>query len=442
MATQMEIAPDAAVLPQEISDRIVSSKAYGLWDEIHDDLAWIRANAPLAIAKPRGFDPFWMVSKHADIKEIGRQPQIFNNADMRYPYSRTALISQTAAEALVREAEASGGATSVHSIVGMDPPQHGVYRKLTFRDFAPKGIKVLEDQIRELAAESMGELAATGGRCDFAKEIAMPYPMRVILSLLGLPRSDEEMMLKLTQEYFNPQDPELNQTGAETDESNAQPSAHETLRAYFEFFNELTEDRRRSPREDIASTIANAVIDGEPINNWIATSYYITILTAGHDTTSSSTAAGVWALAENPEIFRQVAEDRSLIPALVEESIRWATPLIHFMRTATQDYTLRGQEIRKGDWLMLNYVSGNDDEEVFDNPREFRLDRQNNQQISFGFGAHVCLGQHLARMEMKIFFEHFFNTVASLEMAGPGKRNHSMFVGGIKSVPINFTLKV
>ena len=201
-----------------------------------------------------------------------------------------------------------------------------------------------------------------------------------------------------------------------------------------------TESRRREPTGDLASTVANATINGKLISNWDATSYYITILTAGHDTTSSSLAGGIWQLADDPAQFAKVKADRSLIPGLVEEAIRWTTPINHFMRTAVQDCVLRGQQVRAGDWLMMSYLSGNRDEEVFADAGQFDVERKPNPQISFGFGAHVCLGQHLARMEMNLLFEELFNRVENIAIAGTPKRTNSVLVGGVKSVPVSFSM--
>lgn len=420
-------------LPDRIARTVVSARAYGEWEQLGRDLAWARTNMPVGIVDAPGYDPFWLVSKHADIQEIGRQPLVFSNNG-----HRAALISKLGEQAMIAAASAADAPPTLHALVVMDPPVHAAYRKLAFADFAPKGIKGLEDDIRVLARESIGEMAGLNGRCDFSRDVALRYPMRVILSILGVPRSEEDRMLRLTQEYFNPQDPDLNQTGVIVSDAEAMPTAHETLEAYYDYFNALTGDRRQFPTSDIASAIANSRLNGKLIDHWSATSYYITILTAGHDTTSSSTAAGIWALAQYPEQFARVKADRSLIPGLVDEAIRWATPVNHFMRTATRDYVLRDQRIAAGDWLMLSYPSANRDEDVFEAPNEFRVDRPRNQQISFGSGAHVCLGQHLARMEMRIFFEELLERLETVELSGPVTRNHSVFVGGIKAVPINF----
>lgn len=156
---------------------------------------------PLAVAEPEGYDPFWVVTKHADVQEVGRQPQIFTNGDPRTKGSRLALISQNALAAMTRAVE-RGERANVRSVVGMDAPEHGVFRKLTFADFAPKGVRGLEDDSRRLARESIDEMAARGGTCDFASDVAGRFPLRVILSILGIPRSDENMMLRLTQHFF------------------------------------------------------------------------------------------------------------------------------------------------------------------------------------------------------------------------------------------------
>ena len=169
-------------------------------------------------------------------------------------------------------------------------------------------------------------------------------------------------------------------------------------------------------------------------------SYYIIVATAGHDTTSSSTAGAIWALAENRSEFAKVKADPSLIPGLVDEAIRWMTPVKHFMRSATADTELRGRAIAKGDWLMLCYPSGNRDEEVFDDPYAFRVDRKPNRHLAFGYGAHPCLGQHLAKMEMRILWEELLPRLQSLELAGEPKLTQASFVNVPKSVPIRFAL--
>lgn len=186
--------------------------------------------------------------------------------------------------------------------------------------------------------------------------------------------------------------------------------------------------------------IATAQIDGRPINHFEAMSYYVIIATAGHDTSSSSTSGAIWALCDNPEEFRRVKVDPTLIPRMVEEAVRWTTPVQHFMRTATADPELRGRRIGRGDWLMLCYGSGNRDEDAFEQPDRFRVDRDASRHVAFGYGAHLCLGQHLARLEMRVFFEELLARIDSIELAGQPRRSALTFVGGPKTLPIRFRM--
>ena len=418
----------------ELATTIVDPRAYADGDRVDQAFAWLRKNAPLDVAQPEGFDPFWVVTRHADILEVERQNELFHNGD------RSTVLTTIEADQKVR-AMMGGSPHLVRSLVQMDNPDHLAYRRLTQGWFMPQNLRKLEDRIREIANGFLDRMAAQGETCDFARDVAFLYPLHVIMEVIGVPESDEPRMLKLTQELFGSADPELNRTG--TDQMDAQAGV-DTIQSvvmdFMMYFNAMTEDRRAKPREDLASVIANGEVHGQPLGHLEAMSYYIIAATAGHDTTSSTTAAALWAMAENPEQFEKVKADRSLIPGLIEESIRWATPVKHFMRTATADAELAGKKIAKGDWLFLSYPSGNRDEAVFDAPFEFRVDRTPNKHVAFGYGAHVCLGQHLARMEMRILWEEFFKRVASVEMNGEPKRMAASFVCGPKSVPIRFKL--
>ena len=206
------------------------------------------------------------------------------------------------------------------------------------------------------------------------------------------------------------------------------------------FFKRLTDDRKANPTDDLASVIANAKLDGQPINDFEAMGYYVIVATAGHDTTSSSSAGAIWGMCQHPEAFAKVTSDHSLIPGLVDESIRWITPVKHFMRSATEDTELRGRKIAKGDWMWLAYPSGNRDEAVFDNPDAFDPTRSPNRHLAFGYGAHLCLGQHLAKMEMRILWEELMPRLKSLAFAGDPARSEGSFVGGPKRLPIRYQM--
>jgi cytochrome P450 len=393
---------------------------------IHEQLRWLRQHDPLRYLQPIGFDPFWSATKYADIKEIESKKQIFIN-DPRPtlgPKAMTELVQQLI-----------GRKHLVRSLVQMDDPDHMKYRMLTQSWFMGTNLRKLQGRVDQLAAMYVDRLGELGGECDFVRDVAIWYPLRVIMSILGVPESDEALMLKLTQELFGSADPDNRRSFRPED-------FFDVVRDFEDYFRELTRQRRAHPTDDAATLIANAQIDGKPIPELDANGYYIIIATAGHDTTSSSTAGGVLALLENPDQFVKLRADvDALLPTAIDEVIRWVTPVRHFMRTATEDYPLRGKRITAGESVILWYPSANRDEDVFDAPYEFRIDRKDAKHLAFGFGAHVCLGQHLARMEMSALYRELLRRVERIELAGEPRYIHSTFVGGLKSLPIRYRMK-
>ncbi|PKP81098.1 MAG: cytochrome P450 [Alphaproteobacteria bacterium HGW-Alphaproteobacteria-18] len=421
-------------IPEHIAHEIVDPKAYADGKRVDDAFTWLRANAPLDVATVEGFDPFWVVTRHADILTIEKQNDLFHNED------RSATLTTIEADKRVR-AMMGGKPNILRSLVQMDNPDHMQYRRLTQAWFMPQNLRKLEDRVREIARGFIDQMAEKGTECDFARDVAFLYPLHVIMEVLGVPPVDEPRMLKLTQELFGTQDPDVNRAGKEM--ANADDTLkmiNETIVDFMTYFNAMTEDRRQNPRDDLASVIANGAVYGQPLGHLEAMSYYIIAATAGHDTTSNTTAGAMWALAQNPDQFQKVKNDLSLIPSMVEESIRWETPVKHFMRTATDDTEVAGQKIAKGDWLFLSYPSGNRDEAVFEDPFRFKVDRSPNKHVAFGYGAHVCLGQHLARMEMRVLWEELLPRLKSVELAGKPARTQANFVSGPKAVPIRFQM--
>ena len=418
---------------QDVIETVVDPKAHADPARLNAAFAWLRANEPVARAELAEFDPFYLVTKHADILEVSRDNKLFPYGDFPSTLAPRQAVQRG------REARAAGRPL-LYTLVQMDEPDHMKYRALTQAWFMPQNIRRLEGRIRELAREAVARMEASGGKCDFVEEVALHFPLRVILEILGVPREDEPRMLKLTQELFGATDPDLRREGGDETPEARQAIVQATMMDFFNYFTALTEDRRARPREDVASTIANATIDGELISTFDAMSYYLIVATAGHDTTSSSTAGAMWALAERPAELAKVRANPQLIPGLVDESIRWTTPVRHFMRSAAADTTLRGNAIAKGEWLMLCYPSGNRDEEVFEDPYEFRVDRSPNRHLAFGYGAHLCLGQHLAKMEMRILWEELLPKLTSVELAGQPKLSEANFVNGPKALPIAYAL--
>lgn len=248
-------------------------------------------------------------------------------------------------------------------------------------------------------------------------------------------------MLKLTQEIFAPLDPDtvkFLETLTADQISELQKATAAELVGYFDG---ITQDRLKNPREDLATVIVNSKVDGEAIPPNAINGYYLIVATAGHDTTSSTTSTAMWALATQPGLLERLQADPSLIPALIDESIRWTTPVKNFMRSVSKDVEIRGRKIKEGDWLMLCYASANRDEEVFDKPFEFNIDRINNKHVGFGYGPHVCLGQHLAKMEIKILLDALIPRLKSVKLAGQPQMAESYFVNGLKKLPIEFEMK-
>ena len=411
----------------------VDPKAHADPARLYDAYAWLRKNDPFALAELPGFDPFHLVTRHADILEISRDNTVFPYGD--FP---STLAPHVAVEN-GRQARAAGRPL-LYTLVQMDEPDHMKYRTLTQAWFMPQNLRKLEARIRELARGVAARMEALGGECDFVTEVALHYPLRVIMEILGVAPEDEPRMLQLTQELFGATDPDLKRRGDDSTPEASARAIQAVLADFFNYFNALTEDRRARPREDVASVIANATIDGQQISAFDAVSYYVIIATAGHDTTSSSTAGALWALAERPAEYAKVRENLALIPGLVDESIRWTTPVRHFMRSAAHDTTVAGRPVKQGDWFMLCYPSGNRDETVFDTPLEFRVDRSPNRHLAFGYGAHLCLGQHLAKMEMRILWEELLPRLASVELAGTPQLSEANFVNGPKKLPIRYAL--
>jgi cytochrome P450 len=322
----------------------------------------------------------------------------------------------------------------LRTLIHVDDPEHRDLRGVTQEWFLPKNLAKLEDMLAAYAKRYVDKMADLGGRCDFARDIAMFLPLNVILSILGLPESDYGRMLKLTQELFGGADEDMRR--------DSDPAAIiAVIQDFFEYFTKLTEERRTNPTTDMASVVANARINGEELTMMQTIGYYVITATAGHDTTASAMAGGLHALIEHPDQLQRLRDDPSLMNTAVDEMIRWVTPVKHFMRTATEDYSLRDKTIRAGQSVLLSYPSGNRDEEAFVDPFAFDVGRSPNKHLAFGFGVHYCLGAMLARMELKAFFKELLPRLDHVELAGDPKLMKTIFVGGLKSLPVAYSMR-
>ena len=400
----------------------ITPAAYADDKRWHEAAAVLRRESPVHLIAENDFCyPFYAITKHADVLEIETRNDIFLNAPRP-------VLGEKAADDRRRE-----HGDLLRTLIHMDEPDHKAYRAITAQWFQPSSLRKLEGRMAELAKRYVDRMVDLGGSCDFMQDVAVHYPLYVILSILGLPESDHPRMLKLTQELFGAADEEMQRGGARED-------IMEVIADYFRYFGELTAARRAEPTDDLASLIANATLDGRPLGEMETTSYYVIIAPAGHDTTSATIGGGLHALLEQPDQLERLRADLSLLPNAVDEMIRWVSPVKHFMRTATQDYTLRGTTIRAGESVLLSYAAANRDEEVFSDATRFDAGRSPNRQLAFGFGVHYCLGAMLARLEIKALFNELIPRLRDIELAGEPKYMSTLFVGGPKRLPIRYEL--
>jgi len=416
----------------EIDNAIANPVTYGDENKIHGYLSELRQKDPVHWTEPDGFRPYWTLSKYKDILEI----ELLNDKFLNEP--RSVLMNIDAEHQLASmwggPDPKTGRVSPFRTLIDMDNPDHRGYRALTQSWFMPANLKKLEPRMAELARKYVDLMMEKGPECDFAREIAVYYPLHVIMSIMGVPETDEPLMLRLTQELFGGSDPDLQRKGEATAGTN-------TIMDFFAYFNAMTEARRKNPGEDLATVIANGKVNGAELGPIETASYYIIVATAGHDTTSSSIAGGLRAFIENPAQLAKLRADPELLDSAANEIIRWVTPVQHFMRTATEDYQLRDKTIKAGEHLKLIYLSGNRDLEAFPDPFKFDITRSPNRHVAFGYGAHVCLGQHLAKMEIKAFFKELLGRLDSIELTGEPKRVQSTFVSGLKTLPVRYKLR-
>lgn len=407
----------------QAASTLVDPEAYGEEQRLHEACTVLRRESPVHWVDGRpAYNPFWVITRRADILEIEKNHQVFRN------HPRPVLVP---AEEDARQAEQG---QLLRTLIHIDDPDHKALRPIAADWFRPKTLRVMQESVDQLARRYVDEMMERGGECDFVSDVAVHYPLQVILSLLGLPESDFPRMLSLTQELFGGNDPERRR-GETPEEQMA------VVLDFFAYFQALINDRRANPTDDMASAIANARIDGEHLSDLDCASYFVIIATAGHDTTSSAIAGGMHALVENPDQLAKLKADPSLLPNAVEEMIRWTTPVKEFMRTATEDYAIGGVTIEKGQQLLLMYPSGNRDEAEFDQPFAFDVGRRPNRHVAFGAGVHFCLGAQLARMETQAIFAELLPRLEHVELAGPAVGVPSTFVSGLKQLPLRYTLQ-
>lgn len=414
-----DVAPELHALGRIFAD----PAAYGDPEAWHAAAKRLREEAPILKVSLPDYPEFFAITKHADVMEIERHPEVFTNAPNP--------VLSTKAD--MRAGEEGGAA--VNTLISMDGEDHRAHRNLVNDWFRPGNVKKLQERVQELAAKAVDHMQSLGGQCDFARDVAMHYPLQVILSILGLPESDFGRMLKLTQELFGAEDPDIGRAASDG-------SVLAVVLDFVSYFSDLANDRRAHPGTDLASVIANAQLNGAPLPDMDVFGFYLIIATAGHDTTTNSIGGGLHALMEHPDQLALLQAQPELIDNATDELIRYVTPVKHFLRTCQAPFTLRDTTFQPGDVVLMSFASANRDDEVFTDP--FSLDvRRPNQgsHVAFGFGQHFCLGAHLARLEIRTLFKELITRIDTVELAGEPTFLQARLVSGPKTLPVRYSWK-
>ncbi len=404
---------------------IVGDQTYADHGYPHEAWSLLRRKAPIFWYERPGIIPFWAVTKYEDLVQIGKTPEIFENAP------RLAVFPDFEAQGVVQP--------PVRHLLNMDPPDHARYRRLISSYFTPRAVQRMrvgvETITRQLLDEVMGDGSIQSG--DFVQLVSAKLPLAVLADLLGIPREDWELMFRWTNETIGAADPEYRREG-----ETAEETGERARLALFQYYAEMVEKRRAEPKEDIVSVLANGKLEGGEDVPWMELlSYFYVLVVAGNETTRNATTGGLLALLQNPAELSKLRENPELIDKAVEEIVRWTSPVIQFCRTPNRDVELRGQHIKAGQNMTLFYPSANRDEDIFQDPFSFKIDRDPNPHVAFGMGEHVCLGANLARLELKEVFTQLLPRLEHCEVTGEPDRLRSSFVGGIKRLPIRYKLR-
>ncbi len=406
---------------------IISPDHYQQHGYPHEEWAQLRREAPIYWYTRTPGVPFWAVTKYQDIITVSKQPR--------------RLLNSPRLGAFPEAEERAGGVPprneGLHLLI-MDPPEHGKYRRLISKRFTPSAIRQMRPKIEEIAREILDGVTTEGevAEIDFVTEVSAVLPLAVIAHMLGVPRSDWKLLFQWTNQMIGSGDPEYRGEG-ETPEESEERARLEAIA----YFAQMVEERRKDPQDDLVSILTPAEVDGEPLPVENLFAFFNLIVIAGNETTRNAISGGLLALIENPGEFEKLRRDPSLVPTAVEEILRWMTPVIQFCRTATEDVEIRGQKIRAGESLCLFYPSANRDEDIFEEPLCFKVNRDPNPHLAFGIGEHFCLGSHVARLELNVIFQQLVARLHHVELAGPVERLRSPFLGGVKHMPVRYRLR-
>lgn len=368
--------------------------------------------------------PFWAITRQAEILELSKRPRTF--------VSGPRLVISHVPEPPERDDEFPP------TLISMDPPKHQIWRQLVSRRFTPRALRRWHADIERIGRQIVADLFREGesGECDFVEKVSAPLPIAVIAWLLGLPEQDWRLLFDWTNRVIGADDPEYQAEGETANET-----ARNSMLEIFGYFAKLVEEKRRNPADDLISLFSQLEVDGKKLDLPDVLAWCFLIVIAGNETTRNATSGGMLAFIEHPDEMRKLQRDPTLLPSAVEEVVRWTSPIIHFARTATEDFRLRDRTIRAGQSVAMFYPSANRDEDVFQQPFRFDVTRKPNKHIGFGVGEHYCLGAHVARLELQVAYKHLLPRIDEIELAGPLARLHSSLVGGVKHLPIRYKLR-
>jgi hypothetical protein len=410
-------------LPSSFGFNLVDPADYARHGYPHEIWTRLRAEAPVFRWTETEGMPFWAITKHADVTTISKLPDVFLNGPRL-------TISHKPEEPPPR--------MFPPTLIQMDNPRHRDFRRMISSRFTPRALKKIHAPIEEIGKEIVDALIVDKeeGECDFVAAVSAPLPIAVIGWLLGVPKSDWNLLFDWTNRIIGAQDPDFAAEGVDVMES-----ARSTMIELFTYFAKLVEEKRKNPADDLITLFTRLEYEGNPLPPMDVLAWCLIIVVAGNETTRNGTSGGMLAFVQNPGEIRKLQKSPRLLSSAVEEVVRWSSPIIHFARTASQDFELRGNKIRKGESCALFYPSANRDEEVWEDPFVFRIDREKNPHLGFGIGEHFCVGSHLARLELAVAYKHLLPRIEDVELTGPVERLHSSLVGGVKKLPIRYKLR-
>jgi cytochrome P450 len=389
--------------------------------------AVLRAENPVPFVKEREIPDvpiptgpgYWSLTRHADVLEASRNPEIYCSGK-----GATSI-----ADLPPEFNEFFGG------LINMDEPRHGHQRRIVSRGFTPRALATLEADVQRRADETIDRVIERG-ECDFVGDIAAPLPLGIICDMMGIPESQRQMVFEKTNIILGLGDPDFTDNPA-----NIIGIALGAGTELAELMNEMGELRRKTPGDDLTSSLLNADLEDGAMTGAELASFFVLLVAAGNETTRNAISHGMKALCDYPDQRQKwMADFEGLAPTAIEEIVRWATPVIHMRRTCTRDTELGGQAMKEGDKVVLFYSSANRDEKVFADPHQFDLARTPNEHVGFGGpGPHFCLGANLARREIRVMFDRILHRLPDLEITGPPARLQSNFIHGIKRMPCAFT---